>query len=179
MRVSLVTGLLIAATATVMAGCASAGADATSSAAVSPGTSPASSLSASPRGSLTPLPPGRVSRCGPPSVRATGNHVLTLTSAQNGQTYCVTTGANVLVLLKGTPENKWRAIRASGSALRPSASGHTTLMIGVTGASFLAVRPGTSVISSARPVCSPSATPAIVPCGAVRAFHATVIVRAS
>lgn len=182
MRVSLLTGLLIAAAATVMVGCASAGSDATSTAAISPSTSPANSLSASPRNSLTPLPPsspGRVSPCGPPAVPAAGNHVLTLTSAQDGKTYCVATGTNLLVLLRGTPENKWRAIRVSGSSLRPSASGRTTLMIGVTGASFLAIRPGTSVISSARPVCSPSATSATAPCDAVRAFHVTVIVRAS
>jgi hypothetical protein len=83
----------------------------------------------------------------------------------------------VLVLLKGTPARKWRPIRASGSVLRPSASGHLTLMIGVTGASFQAIRPGTSVISSARAVCASSATPAGVPCDAVGTFHVTVIVR--
>jgi hypothetical protein len=179
-----VTGVLTAAAAAATAGCASAGTTAGHTAAISRATSPGSSQAnpaSPPPASSPPSPPdspGRAFACGAPPVPAAGDHFLTLTSAQDGKTYCVTLGTNVLVLLKGTPGNKWGLIRAAGSALRPSASGHMTLMIGVTGASFLAVRPGSSVISSTRPVCPSSATPADVPCDAVGAFHVTVLVRA-
>jgi hypothetical protein len=201
MRMPFLSGVLIAVTATATAGCASAGtgasttaasaratspgtspASAASPASMSPGTSPASAASTSPGSSpASPLPgsPGCARRYGAPPVPGTSDHVLTLTSAQDGKAYCVTAGTSVLVVLKGTPADKWGLIRASGRALRPSANGRMTLMIGVTGASFLAVHPGTSVISSTRPVCASSATPADVPCAAVGTFRVTVTVLAS
>lgn len=182
MRMPLLTAPLIAAAATVAAGCASAGAGASHTAAVSLGTPPASPASASPGGapgSPPPSSPGRAFACGPPAVPAAGHQVLTLTSAQRGKTYCITAGTSVLVLLKGTPGSKWGPIWASGNALRPSANGRMALMIGVTGGSFLAVHPGTSVISSTRPSCPSGAAPTDVPCDPAGAFRVTVIVRGS
>ena len=192
MRMPFLPGLLIAAaaTATVTAGCASAAAGAGGTAATLPASSPsvspaspasvspASPASASPGSPPGPRPPRCAFASGSP-VPAVGDHVLTLGTADDGKTYCVTAGTSVLVLLKGTPGNKWGPIRASGRVLRPAASGIMSLMAGVTGASFRAVRPGASVISSTRPLCTSSTAPAGVPCGAAGTFRVTVIVRAS
>ena len=188
MRMPFPSALLIAVAAAVTAGCASAGTSASNSAATSRATSPATSPaspgspgSASPSSvpaSPPPSSPGRAFACGPSSAPVAGAQTLTLANAEAGKTYCVGLGTNVLVFLRGTPAAKWGPIRASGSALEPWASGRMTLMIGVTGASFRAVRPGTSVIFSARPACGSSATPGDMPCDAVGAFRVTVIVRA-
>jgi len=197
MRMPFLAGLAIAAAAAVTTGCASGGASAGDTAAGSssrpPATSPGSSPPATSPGSpaatspgsgpggtgpatAPPPAPGGTRACGPPAAPGPGDRALTLGTADNARTYCVTVGTTVLVLLKGTPGAKWGTIRAAGSALRPTVSGRMALMIGVTGAAFLAVRPGTAVISSARPVCA-SATPADAPCDAVRGFAVTVIVR--
>jgi hypothetical protein len=107
--------------------------------------------------------------------------VVTITYADNGRTLCVRPGASVLVLLKGTPPHKWAVIRASGTALAPHASGRLALALGVTGASFEAVRRGTAVITSFMPACGPGPTPGnadaqsgTLECGAILGFRAMV-----
>jgi hypothetical protein len=108
--------------------------------------------------------------------------LITITYANNGQTLCVRRGVAVQVYLKGTPANLWTAIHVSNAAvLVPHANGRLMLMAGMTGASFLAVQPGTATIRSFRQPCGPEATPpnATAPgegleCGVIMAFHATV-----
>jgi hypothetical protein len=108
---------------------------------------------------------------------------LTITAADNGRSFCVTRGTGVVVLLRGTPARKWSPIRASSTVLQPHANGEFTLAIGVTGASFAAVRPGTAIISSGQPACGPSTTPkgsspgsGTLECGAILVFRVTVTV---
>ena len=104
---------------------------------------------------------------------------LTITGADSGSSFCVTRGTNVTVFLKGTPARKWSPIKAAGSALRPSASGELALALGVTGASFAAVRSGTAIITSGRPACGPGDTASStgsMSCTAILAFRVTVTV---
>jgi hypothetical protein len=105
---------------------------------------------------------------------------LTITGAESGLSFCVTRGTNVAVFLKsGTPARKWSPIKASGTALRPSANGELALALGVTGASFAAVRPGTAIITSGRPACGPGDTASStgsMSCTAILAFRVTVTV---
>jgi hypothetical protein len=91
-------------------------------------------------------------------------------------------GTAVQVFLKGSPAHRWSAIRASGTALEPHANGRMMLALGVTGASFLAMRPGTVTLTSFREPCGPDQTPPNaaaqpgggVECGAIMAFRVTV-----
>jgi hypothetical protein len=108
---------------------------------------------------------------------------LVVTAADNGRSFCVIRGTNVVVLLMGTPDRKWRPIQASSAALQPHANGELSLPVGATGASFLAVRPGTAVIISGRPACGPASpqsngTPGsgTLECGAILVFRVTVTV---
>lgn len=107
--------------------------------------------------------------------------LITLTYADNGRTLCVRRGTAVQVFLKGTPASRWSAIRASNAVLKPYATGRMMLAIGVTGASFLAARPGTAAITSFRQACGPSATPpnaaaqsGTLECGVILGFRAIV-----
>src|SRR5215470_12660855 len=106
---------------------------------------------------------------------------LIITAADNGKTFCVTRGTSVAVFLKGTQVRKWSTIRASSAVLQPRASGELTLPIGVTGASFAAVQPGTAIISSGQPACGPpngssSSGSGTLECGAILEFRVTVTV---
>jgi len=135
------------------------------------------SASAAPHPSPAPGDPGAAS-CGsaaPPIA------LITITYADNGRTLCVRRGTAVQVYLKGTPTNRWSAIHATGDALTPHANGRLLLMLGVTGASFLAANQGTATIRSFRQPCGPNATPGnqaaqsgTLECGVIIAFHATV-----
>jgi hypothetical protein len=106
---------------------------------------------------------------------------LTITAADNGRSFCVTRGTSVTVFLKGTQARKWSPIRASSTVLQPRANGELTLPIGVTGASFAAVQPGTAIISSGQPACGPpngssSSGSGTLECGAILVFRVTVTV---
>ena len=106
---------------------------------------------------------------------------LTITAADNGRSFCVTRGTSVTVFLKGTQARKWSPIRASSTVLQPRANGEFTLPIGVTGASFAAVQPGTAIISSGQPACGPpngssSSGSGTLECGAILVFRVTVTV---
>ncbi len=76
---------------------------------------------------------------------------LTITSADNNKTLCVTTGTIITVILRGTLSDKWTPIHSDSVAATPRADPAMTLQAGVTGAAFDAARPGTATISSARP----------------------------
>ena len=106
---------------------------------------------------------------------------LTITAADNGRSFCVARGTSVVVLLRGTQARKWSPIRASSTVLRPHANGEFTLAIGVTGASYVAVQPGTAIISSGQPACGPpngssSSGSGTLECGAILVFRVTVTV---
>ena len=106
---------------------------------------------------------------------------LIITAADNGRSFCVTRGTSVTVFLKGTQVRKWSAIRTSSTVLQPRANGELTLPIGVTGASFAAVQPGTAIITSGQPACGPpngssSSGSGTLECGAILEFRVTVTV---
>jgi hypothetical protein len=134
-------------------------------------------LSGSPAPAPQPGDPGAAACHGSSATRAT---LLTITYADNGQTLCVRRGTAVQVFLKGAPANRWSVIRVSNTVLKPHANGRMMLALGVTGASFLAVRPGTVTLTSFRHPCGPEQTPpsaaqsGTLECGAIVAFRATV-----
>jgi hypothetical protein len=105
--------------------------------------------------------------------------VITLTTADNGRSVCVRRGTAVQVYLRGTQASRWSAIHASSGVLRPRANGPLLLAVGVTGASFIAARPGTASITSIRQAC-PTPPPnsgsqsGIMECGAILGFRVSV-----
>jgi hypothetical protein len=110
-------------------------------------------------------------------------HTLTLGASDSGRTFCVARGGTVLLILRGLPGRTWAPVHASSAALMPRADGRLMLARWVTGASFLAAHPGTTVLSSMRPVCRTPATaggqqspPAAASCTAELAFRATIVV---
>jgi hypothetical protein len=125
--------------------------------------------------SASPAPSPSAARC-PAGSRVIAGSSLTVRNADNGAVFCVSRGTGVLVYLKGTPARMWTRIHAAGGALQPKANGHLMLARGVTGASFVAARPGVAVISSARPVC-PSPSPGTVGCDSTMAFRVTLAVQ--
>jgi len=137
------------------------------------------SLPAAPVPSPAPSDPGTTS-CH--SDSASRSALITITYADNGQTLCVRQGTSVQVYLRGTATNGWSAIHSSNeTVLTPRASGRLMLMVGVTGASFLAAHAGTATIRSFRRPCGPSSTPGngaatggVLECGVIIAFHVTV-----
>ena len=154
--VALVTGMALAT-----AGCGSRAPGTSAGGAASTGSAtPTAAGSANPTAAVTcakPAPPGST---------------LTLGSRDNGSTYCLRVGQQVIVYLQGAPAHMWAPIRSDSSALRPAPNGSLMLMRGVTGAAFTAARPGTAHISSARPVCIGRS----VRCDAMIAFHVTVVI---
>jgi hypothetical protein len=76
-----------------------------------------------------------------------------ITQADNGKTFCVRVGGTVAVLLRSGDAHVWLRPLASGSALKPARSGEASLVKGVTGAWFSAVRPGRVLVTSVRPPC--------------------------
>jgi hypothetical protein len=139
-----------------------------------------------PAGASSP-PPASSSSPPPSAPRAGSCHggggpqrgVITLTNADNGRSVCVRRGAAVLVYLRGAQASRWSVIHASSGVLRPRANGHGLLALGVTGASFVAVRPGAASITSTRLVC-PTPPPnsgsqsGTVECGAILGFRVSV-----
>jgi hypothetical protein len=77
----------------------------------------------------------------------------TITRADNGKTFCVRVGDTVAVLLRSSDSHLWLQPLASGGALKPVPSGEASLVKGVTGARFSAVRPGWVLVTSVRPPC--------------------------
>jgi hypothetical protein len=123
------------------------------------------------------------------ATSAAAGHTVTVSASDNGKAFCVKQGTGVMVVLRGTPARMWAPIHASSDVLMPHANGRLTLMLGVTGQSFVAAHTGTAVITSARPACArgirtgsasspatPGANGGSMACGTLLAFHATVIV---
>jgi len=76
-----------------------------------------------------------------------------ITQADNGKTFCVRVGDTVAVLLRSGDSHLWLPPLASGGALERIPSGEASLVRGVTGAWFSAVRPGQVFVMSVRPPC--------------------------
>jgi hypothetical protein len=144
--------------------------------------SPLPAGASSPPPVSSPVPPP------PPGTRHAGIchggaaprlRVITLTIADNGRSVCVRRGTAVQVYLRGTQASRWSVIHASSGVLRPRANGRGLLAFGVTGASFLAARPGTASITSTRMAC-PTPPPnsgsqsGTVECGAILGFRVSV-----
>jgi hypothetical protein len=162
LAMALVTGMALATAACgSQAASTTAGSGSPSSRPASTGS--ASSNAASPTangvcgGSVQPVPPGST---------------LTLGSRDNRATFCVRVGQLVIVYLNGSPAHMWAPIHSDSSDLKPTANGHLMLRLGVTGAAFIAARPGKAHITSARPVC----TKGPVRCDAMIAFQVTVVI---
>ena len=162
LAIALVTGMALATAACgSQAASTTAGSGSPSSRPASTGS--ASSNAASPTangacsGSVQPVPPGST---------------LTLGSRDNRATFCIRVGQLVIVYLNGSPAHMWAPIHSDSSDLKPTANGHLMLRLGVTGAAFIAVRPGIAHITSARPVC----TKGPVRCDAMIAFQVTVVI---
>jgi len=130
-----------------------------------------------PPSASSPSPPSPPGTChGGPAPRL---RVITLINADNGRLVCVRRGTAVQVYLRGTQASRWSAIHASSGVLRPHANGRGLLALGVTGASFIAARPGTASITSTRLVC-PTPPPnsgsqsGTVECGSILGFRVSV-----
>lgn len=142
--------------------------------------SPPPAGASSPPSANSPLPPPpgtqRAGACHGPAPRL---RAITLTNADNGRSVCVRRGTAVLVYLRGTQASRWSVIHASSGVLQPHANGHGLLALGVTGASFVAARAGTALITSTRQAC-PTPPPnsgsqsGTVECGAILAFRVSV-----
>ncbi len=110
-------------------------------------------------------------------------HTVMVSASDNGKSFCVRPGTGILVVLRGSPVRKWTPIHVSSSVLVPRSNGRLALQLGVTGSYFVAARPGTAVITSARPLCAShaaSASPSpggAMSCDSELAFHATVKVQ--
>lgn len=134
--------------------------------------------SASPTGSAQQA----AARCSATPHRSGGT--VTISNPANGKVLCLRTGTQLAVFLHGSQSRKWSQIRAASAVLRPVPNGSLTLMIGVTGAFFRAVRPGVTTVTSSLPSCpatasaTPSPTPSAGPrCRMGTVFHVTVVVR--
>ena len=181
MRSMLVLAAVALGAVAVMSGCGQqhAGTPAGPPPAGAPSPLPAGASSPPPASSPSPPPPGT-----PPAGTCHGGpaprlRVITLTNADNGRLVCVRRGTAVLVYLRGTQASRWSVIHASSGVLRPHANGHGLVPLGVTGASFVAARPGTASITSTRMAC-PTPPPnsgsqsGTVECGAILGFRVSV-----
>ncbi|MEU9157253.1 hypothetical protein AB0D59_43600 [Streptomyces sp. NPDC048417] len=157
---------LAAATLLLLAGCGSqsgstdkgSGAVSPSPSPSSPGTSPATSPGASgSSGSCTPL-------------------TSELTAADNRDTVCVAVGGQLRLTLDGTRQRPWKAVTASGSALRATNAG-IVLQPGDASAAYTAVAAGTVTLTSSRPLCAEPTAPGGVSCKGIEEWQVTVRVK--
>jgi hypothetical protein len=117
------------------------------------GTVTASSPAPGARTTAPPVHPAAPATTGAPSgcQHPAGGE---LTLASNGKTYCVRVGERFEVYLRGTVASPWLAPLASSVVLRAVPNGAFSLVAGLTGGSFAAVRPGQAFITSLRPPCA-------------------------
>src|SRR5579875_490311 len=116
-------------------------------------------------------------------ARGPAGGTFTITAGQSGESFCVSRGSGIFVYLAGTPARRWTPIRSDPGALERRANGH--LALGVTGAYFAAVRPGTARLYSSRAACGPGPAPsparpvtsAGTHCETKSVFQVSVIVR--
>ena len=95
----------------------------------------------------------------------------TITLAGNGKTYCFRVGQKLDVFLRGTLARMWQEPQVSGNVLRGVPNGALSLVAGLTGASYAAVRPGRAVLTSIRPPCQDGGS-----CATEQSFRAVIIV---
>ena len=95
----------------------------------------------------------------------------TITLAGNGKTYCFRVGQKLDVFLRGTLASMWQEPRVSGNVLVGIPNGALSLVAGLTGASYAAVRPGRAVLTSIRLPCPGGGS-----CAPDHRFRAVVIV---
>jgi hypothetical protein len=104
--------------------------------------------------------------------------MITLTNSDNKKVLCVLPGVGVFVALHGTPKVFWAAVASSSSALQRRPSGELSLPVGVTGAYFVAVAPGTAKLTSTlRPCLAKPPTRAVKHCLKLERFLVTIKVR--
>jgi len=170
----------VAALLTMTAGCAqhataTGNAPASDQATNNAPTQATSSSSPVPATSSTPATSGS-------ATSACVSHTLTITTADNNKSLCVTTGATVLVLLRGTLTAKWAVVHSSSTVLAVRPDPHFTLQVGVTGSAFEALHPGDAILSSMRYPCQGNMREAVpsagIHCGAIAEFRVTVSVQA-
>jgi hypothetical protein len=117
------------------------------------------------------------SGCGRATPVSPASKTFTVGNDDNGKAFCVKRGTAVLVYLHGSADRKWAPIHATGGVLEPRANGRLMVVLGTTGASFVAAHPGETVISSARPACAQGkGSPGTMHCGAMLGFRTTLIV---
>ncbi|MET9082691.1 hypothetical protein ABZX77_12465 [Streptomyces sp. NPDC004237] len=148
---------LAAATLLLLAGCGSqSGGDDKGSGAVSPSPSASSPGASSPSASTG-------------CDSGTGE----LTAADNGRTVCLAVGGQLRLGLDGSKQRPWKAVTATGSALKATNSG-IVLQPGDASAAYDAVAAGTATLSSSRPLCAQPTAPGQVSCKAIEEWHVTV-----
>ncbi|MFG2968595.1 hypothetical protein ACGFZS_35555 [Streptomyces sp. NPDC048288] len=96
-----------------------------------------------------------------------------LTAADNGRTVCLAVGGQLRLGLDGSEQRPWKAVTATGSALKATNSG-IVLQPGDASAAYDAVAAGTATLSSSRPLCAQPTAPGQVSCKAIEEWHVTV-----
>ncbi|MEV5848182.1 hypothetical protein AB0M32_40090 [Streptomyces sp. NPDC051985] len=153
---------LAAATLLLLAGCGSqSGGGDKGSGAVSPSPSASSPSAAS---------PGTAS---PSASTGCDSGTGQLTAADNGRTVCLAVGGQLRLGLDGSKQRPWKAVTATGSALKATNSG-IVLQPGDASAAYDAVAAGTATLSSSRPLCAQPTAPGQVSCKAIEEWHVTV-----
>jgi hypothetical protein len=118
--------------------------------------------------------------CGAASAVLGPGRTLTLTQADSTRSFCINRGTGVLIYLRGTAIDRWGPLKSSSAVLVPSANGHLSLAVGVTGGYFVAAQPGSAVIASARSRCGPAVPPSApttsgkASCGSIELFRVTI-----
>jgi len=98
-----------------------------------------------------------------------------LTNSDNKKVLCVLPGVGVFVALHGTPKELWTAVASSSAALQARPNGALSLPVGVTGAFFVAVAPGTAKLTSTlRPCPAKPPSRAAGPCVKLIKFSVTI-----
>jgi hypothetical protein len=89
----------------------------------------------------------------PAACRRLAGKSLLFTLASNRKTICVRVGTQMDVYLQGTRSQPWQSLVTTGHALTGIPNGTFSLPVGVTAASYAAVRSGESLIVSIRLPC--------------------------
>jgi hypothetical protein len=100
---------------------------------------------------------------------------ITLTNSDNKKVLCVLPGVGVFVALHGTPKVFWAAVASSSPTLQRRPNGALALPVGVTGAFFVAVAPGTAKLTSTlRPCQAKPPTRVVAHCVKLEKFSVTI-----
>jgi hypothetical protein len=130
---------LVVAGTLALTGCAQAGgptgAPGPSTGAPGPSTSPPGTVPSSPIAGCTGTVP-----TGP----------VVLGDQDNGRALCVPNGTHLEIYLHGSADDKWSVPVSDNDVLRPEPSGKGALMVGVTGAFFVADHAGVARVTATR-----------------------------